>query len=155
MFAQSHRPSLITGLIALIIGVLAPPAAAQDAGEIAQRCIQAVRSVALNAGDDMHAIAGHTARQIRQLDEDGAANPAILQAGASGRELINTRAQRGLDRIDALVEHCVAELRDLDAPPAMIARVLDAGRDARRAVGMARERAIDRVQAAVRRAIEG
>lgn len=145
---------LKAGLFGLISAVFAPAAMAQDAGQLAQQCVRAVRTVALNATQDIHGTAEDAVGTIRDLDDSDATNQEILRAGMIARHRIDARADAARERIGTIVHNCVQELRGMDAPQVLIARVLDAGRDTRRAVSTAQERASHRVQAAVRHAIE-
>lgn len=142
------------GLFGLIATVFAPSAVAQDAGQLAQQCVRAVRLVALNATQDIQATAEDAVDTIRDLNDSDASNQEILRAGAVARNRIEARADAARERIGTIVQNCVQELRAMDAPQVLIARVLDAGRDTRRAVTTAQERATHRVNLAVRWAIE-
>lgn len=138
---------------AVLAGVLAPTAAAQTNGDIAEACVQAVRAVAAEASEDMRAISGRTVEDIQQLADDGAPNGVIFEAGRDGIERIHRRAGLAGQRIRHLVDNCVGELQDNDAAPVLIARVREAGRNARERIDTARSRAVTRVQRAMRAAV--
>jgi|GEM_PF-4676258 len=145
---------LRAGLFGLIAAVFAPAAMAQDAGQLAQECVRAVRVVALNATQDIQEATEDAIGVIRDLNNSDATNQEILRAGVVARNRIEARADAARERIGTIVQNCVQELRAMDAPQALIARVLDAGRDTRRAVSTAQHRANHRINAAVRLAIE-
>jgi len=138
---------------AVLAGVMAPAAAAQTNGDLAEACVQAVRAVAVEASEDVRAISERTVEDIQQLADDGAPNGVIFEAGRDGIERIHRRAGLAGQRVRHLVDNCVGELQDNNAAPALIARVREAGRNARERIDTARSRAVTRVQRAMRAAV--
>lgn len=154
MLTGSIRGSwLRLGVLGGLLGLLTPAASAQDAGQVAQACVRAVRTVALETSSDVQTIAGNTADRVRAIDENGGSDLAIRAAGQQGRQHVDDRAGAGLERVRTLTDACVATLQDMGAPPALIARVVNAARDARGQIATSRDRGHARIDHAVRVAI--
>ncbi len=156
MMSLSFRGRALAPLGAVLLGLMVgTPAQASDAGEIAQACIERIGDRVERASEQIRTVRTRTIGVIRELDDAGAPDAAIIHAGQEGKDAINRRASDAMQDVTRIARRCIEELESIEAPPALIRRVHRAAHGGRMAIRMMRNRALMQVNGAVRHALDG
>ncbi len=155
MSTSTLANTLRIGLIAILMSIITPDAMAQRDTAPRDECLTRIARVTEGTIHFNHHTADRTVRSIRVLDDEGAPDEVIIEAGRVGKAAINHRTQASVSRIGTIVETCIEHLREHDAPPAAIAAIIRAGSRAIQAIRTSSDRAKARIDHAVANAIEG
>lgn len=138
-------------MMACIIGTGIQAARAQDApppGEIAERCIEEIRSIAGNTVYRMHRRANRCIHAIGELLADGNQEEAEAAAEECTHK-IRRFAKRRTRKIFRLADECVSILHELGAPQLLIDAVRGAAAHAAQRVREHRDMEVHRIMEAL------